>query len=110
MESGPVPEADVTGLGIVLPLVLSTSTTCDPAGRFSYCAEIEYPEMDWKLMIGEAIFKTLHPKIDLLANAIRTCRFQHRTRKTRQPCSARSGLAGPGSAVMGVGDSPGLGA
>src|ERR1700692_1969407 len=40
---------------MVFPLVLFTSTTCEPAGRFSYCAEIEYPEMDTKLMIGEAM-------------------------------------------------------
>src|ERR1700722_3592027 len=40
---------------MVFPLVLSTSTTCEPAGRFSYCAEIEYPEIDTKLMIGEAM-------------------------------------------------------
>ena len=63
MESGPVPEADVTGLGIGLPLVLFTSTTCEPAGRFSYCAEIEYPRMDWKLMIGEAISKPCIPEL-----------------------------------------------
>src|ERR1700689_1672670 len=63
MESGPVPEADVTVLGIGLPLVWFTSTTCDPAGRFSYCAEIECPEMDWKLMIGEAISKPYIPEL-----------------------------------------------